>query len=230
VSEGSSELLRLRVSSGKGTQGGSPGSRVASGGLGGGLGQRRVPGSPPAVRTVTGCSARQGVAPGVGRGPLGFLRTGRRAGREPALSRWGGTRGREVKPGREGHAGTVSSQTLGRRDQGKHRIHWHGLAGNRPTERPLPHSDPSWGPSLGPPRARPPRGGPQMSEVEGGSSAYAGWWQTWKLLGPGAVGRASSTLSGPGFLTRHGSACGWALQLLPPGRQDGLELGARPCS
>lgn len=162
VSKRSSELLRLLVSSGEGTQGGSPGSRVASGGLGGGLGQRRAPGSSPAsVRTVTGRSARRGVAPGVGRGPLGcFLSPGRQAGREPALSRCGGMRGRKVKPGREGRAGTVSSHTVGRRDQGKHRVHWNGLVGNRTTERPLPHSDPSWGPSLGPLRARHPRGGP----------------------------------------------------------------------
>lgn len=57
MSKRSSELLRLLVSSGEGTRGDSPGSRVVSGGLGGGLAQRRAPGSPPAsVRMVTGCS------------------------------------------------------------------------------------------------------------------------------------------------------------------------------
>lgn len=68
-----------------------------------------------------------------------------------------------------------------------------------------------------------------MSEVEGGSSVSAGWWQTQKLLGPEAAGRASSTLSGPGFLPRHGNACAWALQLLPLGQRQWLELVACPC-
>lgn len=59
-----------------------------------------------------------------------------------------------------------------------------------------------------------------MSEVEGGSSASAGRWQTQNLLGPEAVGRASITLSGPGFRTRHRSASGWSLPLLFPGQQE----------
>lgn len=51
----------------------------------------------------------------VRRGPLGFLRTGQRAGREPAFCRWGGMRGGKGKPRQEGCAGRVGSQTLGGR-------------------------------------------------------------------------------------------------------------------
>lgn len=68
-----------------------------------------------------------------------------------------------------------------------------------------------------------------MSEVEGGSSVSAGWWKTRNLLDPEAAGRGSSSLSGPGFLPRHGNACAWALQLLPLGQRQWLELVACPC-
>lgn len=42
----------------------------------------------------------------------------------------------------------------------KHPIHWNGLVGNGTIEHPLPHSDPSWGPSLSTLQPSIPGGGP----------------------------------------------------------------------